>query len=115
MVLWLSSLLPLYNTVYSFLSLFSSSFQTTTTTTTVIAAQPTTTYVPVQRRNNESIPTIGLVITIVHLIACLSFGNIAIFACLAPALICAIVVSLDLVHMSENGGGGEGEGHILLQ
>ena len=88
--------------------LFFSSFQTTT----VIATQPTntTTYVqPSSRRDSETIPTAGLIFTIIHIFVCLSFGNLAIFVCLIPALICAIVVSLDLIPSS----GMEGRGALV--
>lgn len=107
-------------TVYSYCServvsvpfLFSS--LQTSTTTTVIAAQPaTTTYVqPSQRRNNEAIPTIALVFTLIHLIGCLSFGNLLIIVCLGPALICAIVVSTTTpdAQISDWWRGGKGRG-----
>ena len=95
-------------------SVFSSSLQTNTTNTTVVVTQPaatTTTYVqPTKRRSNESIPTISLVITIIHIFVCLSTGNIFIFGCLLPALICAIVVSSDLMHTSGDQGWARGWG-----
>ena len=78
------------------------STSTLQTTIRVIAVQPTTTtYVqPTQRRTNETIPTVGLVFTLIHLIGCLATGYLPIIVCLAPALICAIVVSL--MHTSVN-------------
>ena len=101
---YLRSVIQYSESIWTFLPAFSFSFQTNTTT--VIAAQPTTTtYVqPSSRRSNEAIPTIGLVFTIIHLVVCLSFGNLLIFGCLIPALICAIVVSLDPVHSHQGTG-----------
>ena len=87
--------------------LFFSSFQTaTTTTTTVIATQPTTTttYVqPSSHRANETLPP--LIFTLSLLFVCLICGNVAIIVCIIPALICAIVVSLDLMCSSGMEGG----------
>ena len=87
------------------------------TTIRVIAVQPTTTtYVqPTQRRTNETIPTIGLIFTIIHLVGCFFLGYFPILVCLAPALICAIVVSIftTLMHTSVNGGGAEGGSHTF--
>ena len=86
----------IYVVSFSIWPILSSSTLQTSTTTTVIAAQPTTTtYVqPTQRRNNETIPTIGLVFTLIHLFGCLALGYFPIIVCLAPALICAVVVSI---------------------
>ena len=87
------------------------------TTTEVIAIQPTTTtYVqPTPRRTNETIPTIGLIFTIIHLSGCFFLGNVTIFVCLVPALICAIVVSIHHpnAHISEWGREGQRVGPTL--
>ena len=85
--------------------LFFSSFQTATTTT-VIATQPTptTTYVqPSSHRANETLPP--LIFTLSLLFVCLICGNVAIIVCIIPALICAIVVSVDLMCSSGKEGG----------
>ena len=87
-------------------------------TTVVYAVQPTTTtYVqPTQHRTNETIPVIGLILSIIHLFGCLTLGNVLIFLCLGPALFCAIVVSIHQpnAHISEWGRGRGWVPHFLL-
>ena len=100
--------------VYTFTILVLST-STLQTTIRVIAVQPTTTTYVTQRRTNETIPTIGLIFTIIHLVGCFFLGYFPILVCLAPALICAIVVSIftTLMHTSVNGGGTEGGSHTF--